>query len=47
MLEALLRSKDRTGALVSFAGSLSGEDLEALRAIIGEGSDTDSTEESA
>jgi predicted transcriptional regulator len=35
MLEALLRSKDRTGALLSFAGSLSPEDLSVLRGLVG------------
>lgn len=34
MLESLLRSKDRTGALLSFAGSLDPEDLDALRALV-------------
>lgn len=34
MLEALLRSKDRTGALLSFAGALDPEDLDALRALV-------------
>jgi hypothetical protein len=36
MLEALLRSKDRTGALLSFAGSLSPEDLSVLRGLVGD-----------
>ncbi|MEX0426960.1 BlaI/MecI/CopY family transcriptional regulator [Nocardioides sp. DS6] len=31
MLKALLRSKDRTGALLSFAGNLSTDDLAVLR----------------
>lgn len=35
MLEALLRSKDRGGALLSFAGSLSADDLEILRRMVG------------
>ncbi|WGL51271.1 BlaI/MecI/CopY family transcriptional regulator [Nocardioides sp. BP30] len=35
MLAALLRSKDRTGALLSFAGALSDEDLAALRRLVG------------
>jgi predicted transcriptional regulator len=35
MLEALLRSQDRSGALLSFAGSLSADDLEVLRRMVG------------
>jgi predicted transcriptional regulator len=35
MLEALLRSQDRSGALLSFAGSLTPEDLEVLRRMVG------------
>lgn len=35
MLEALLRSKDRGGALLSFAGGLSPEDLAVLRRLVG------------
>jgi predicted transcriptional regulator len=35
MLEALLRSEDRSGALLSFAGSLSADDLEVLRRMVG------------
>lgn len=35
MLEALLRSKDRGGALLSFAGSLGADDLEILRRMVG------------
>lgn len=35
MLEALLRSEDRTGALLSFAGGLSPEDLSVLRGLVG------------
>jgi len=35
MLEALLRSQDRSGALLSFAGSLSSDDLEVLRQMVG------------
>lgn len=34
MFDALLRSTDRTGALLSFAGSLDPVDLDALRAIV-------------
>jgi len=34
MLEALLRSKDRTGALLSFAGNLTADDLRALRDLV-------------
>lgn len=34
MLDTLLRSKDRTGALLSFAGALDPEDLDALRALV-------------
>jgi Fe2+ or Zn2+ uptake regulation protein len=36
MLEALLRSNDRTGALLSFAGSLSPEDLSVLQGLVGD-----------
>jgi Fe2+ or Zn2+ uptake regulation protein len=36
MLEELLRSDDRTGALSRFAGSLAAEDAAALRAALGE-----------
>ena len=35
MLEALLRSEDRSGALLSFAGSLSDDDLAVLRRMVG------------
>ncbi len=35
MLDALLRSKDRTGALLSFAGSLSADDLAVLSKLVG------------
>lgn len=34
MLESLLRSSDRTGALLSFAGALDPEDLDALQALV-------------
>lgn len=36
MLEALLRSKDRSGALLSFAGALSQEDIAVLRGLVGD-----------
>lgn len=35
MLESLLRTNDRNGALVSFAGSLDPDDLAVLRAALG------------
>jgi len=35
MLDALLRSNDRTGALLSFAGGLTTKDLEALTKVVG------------
>jgi len=34
MLEALLRSEDRTGALLSFAGNLTAEDMAVLRSLV-------------
>lgn len=34
MLEALMRSDDRTGALLSFAGNLNAEDLAVLRGLV-------------
>jgi predicted transcriptional regulator len=36
MIEALLRSADRTGALLSFAGSLDADDRSVLRDIVNE-----------
>jgi predicted transcriptional regulator len=38
MLAALLRSKDRTGALASFAGNLDRSDLDVLRRYLGDDS---------